>query len=261
MFPHEFYNINNIKVHYKKRGSGDAFILLHGISDSSNFWKPLTTNFLRIFNTTTPDLRGYGESSTDVQLSIELLTEDLNLLLEKLDIKMAHILGFSMGSLVAQNLCLEFPEKVKSLIICSGYCRSTEEISKQFKDLEKTTSNGGVSAFFDEMIRLVYTPEYLSNHQEYYKFKEQAVEMNSKEIIIQSLRSCRNFDVKNRVNEIDVPTLILCGSEDGLVSSENSLILNHNISNSRLHTFPNTGHNIFLPSNMSKIASEIENFI
>ncbi len=256
-----FININNLNVHYKKSGSGDAFILLHGISDSSNFWKPLTTNFLRNFETTAPDLRGHGESSREVQLSIELLTEDLNLLIEKLDIKMAHILGFSMGSLIAQNLCLEFSEKVKSLIICSGYCRSTEVISKKFKCLEKLTSKGGVSAFFDEMIQLVYTPEHLLKHPEYYKFKEQAVEMNSKEIIIQSLRSCRNFDVKNKISEIDVPTLILCGSEDGLISSKNSQILNHNISDSRLCMFPNTGHNIFLPSNLSKIVFEIENFI
>jgi len=121
--------------------------------------------------------------------------------------------------------------------------------------------DGGVGAFFDEMIKQVYTPGYLLKHPEFYKFKEQTVAMNTEEVLIQSLRLCRNFNVENRLSKIEVPTLILCGSDDCFVSLKNSQDLNHKISNSRIFKLFNTGHNIFLPGNMFKISFEIEKFI
>lgn len=166
-----------------------------------------------------------------------------------------------MGSLIAQNFCIKFPDKVNSLILCSGYCSCSDELHDIFMELEKITSQRGVSGFFDRMIKLVYTPEYLLKHQEYYKFKKQSLEMNTKEAIIQSIRLCRNFDIKKDLSQIEVPSLLLRRCQDSLIPLTDFNELNQNIKNSRRVMLQNTGHNIFLKENISRISFEIEHFL
>lgn len=254
-----FININNTQIHYSTQGSGIPTLFLHGLSDSSQFFKPLTDNLTDI-KAIQPDLRGHGKSTKDIDISMKLLTEDITHLLEELEVKQVNILGFSMGSLVAQNLALEFPELVRSLIICSGYSKCNHELSETFRNLDELTEKGGIPAFFDEMIKLVYTKDYLLKHGELYKFREAAVQMNSKAAILKCLRICRNFDVESELSDIKVPSLIMYGSEDLLVPPENSQKIHGGIKNSELLSFP-MGHNFFLPENIRKIAMEIQRFL
>lgn len=254
-----FINSHNAKIYFIHHGSGEPNIFLHGLSDSSQFFSILNKD-LNGFNVIEPDLRGHGESNHDVEISMELLTEDLRNLLDELEVKKANILGFSLGSLIAQNFALEFPERVKSLIICSGYSKCNHELSETFKNLEELTEKGGISSFFDEMIKLVYTKDYLLKHGELYKFREATVQMNSKASILKCLRICRNFNVESELSEIKVPSLIMYGSKDLLVPPENSQVIHGGIKNSELLSFP-MGHNFFLPENIRKIAMEIQRFL
>jgi pimeloyl-ACP methyl ester carboxylesterase len=253
-----FINSHNAQIYYNAHGKGDPTIFLHGLSDSSQFFTPLNKDITGI-KSIQPDLRGHGESDHDVDISMELLTEDLSNLLNELDIKMVNILGFSLGSLVAQNFALEFPEHVKSLIICSGYSKCSPKLSETFKKLEELTRHGEIPTFFDEMIKLVYTQDYLLKHPEIYEFKDIAVRTNSKNAVLKSLEVCRNFDVESKLSEIDVPTFIMYGSEDILVSPEHSQDMHGKITNSRIFSFP-TGHNFFLQENIKKIVMEIQRF-
>ncbi|ADZ10228.1 alpha/beta hydrolase fold protein [Methanobacterium lacus] len=254
-----YINSHYAQIYYNTHGKGDPTIFLHGLSDSSQFFKPLKNNITGI-KAIQPDLRGHGESDHDVDISMELLTEDLINLLNELHIKRANILGFSLGSLIAQNFALEFPEHVKSLIICSGYSKCGHELSETFKKLEDLTSQGGVPAFFDEMIKLVYTKDYLLKHREIYGFKDMAVQTNSKAAVLKSLSICRTFDVESRLSEINVPTLIMYGSEDILVPPESSQKMHCKLTHSRILSFP-MGHNFFLQENIKKIAVEIQKFL
>jgi len=254
-----FINSHNAQIYYNTPGKGYPTIFLHGLSDSSLFFTPLNKELTGI-KAIQPDLRGHGESDKDVVISMELLMEDILHLLDKLDVKQANILGFSMGSLIAQNLALEYPERVKSLILCSGFSSCNHELSQTFRKLEELTYKGGIPAFFDEMVKLVYTEDYLLSHDEIYKFREAAVEMNSRAAILKCLDICRNFDVETELAEIDVPSLIMYGSEDLLVAPEHSQKMHGSMKNSELLSFP-TGHNFFLPENIKKIAMEIQKFL
>jgi 3-oxoadipate enol-lactonase len=254
-----FINSHNAQIYYNTHGKGDPTIFLHGLSDSSQFFTQLNKDITGI-KAIQPDLRGHGESDHDVEISMELLTEDLRNLLNELDIKGVNIVGFSLGSLIAQDFALEFPENVKSLIICSGFSKCSPELSETFKKLEKLTNHGGIPAFFDEMIKLVYTKDYLLKHPEIYEFKDIAVQMNAKTAVLKSLEVCRNFNVESKLSEINVPTFIMYGSEDILVPPEHSQKMYGKITDSRILSFP-SGHNFFLQENIKKIGMEIQRFI
>jgi 3-oxoadipate enol-lactonase len=256
-----YIKLNNINVYYKKEGIGIPLIFLHGLSDSSDFWTPLINHFSDEYQILIPDLRGHGSSSKDVDINIKLLTQDLNEFVDALGIQRFHLIGFSLGALIALNYSLEFSDKIKSITLCSGYCKATTEVNANFKYVERLTERGGMGAFFDEMIKRIYTLEFLSRHVEYFNYRKTAIEMNSKQAIIQSLKVCEKFDVKNRLAEIEFPSLILCGTDDYLISSDCSVDLNDNIKDSTLIQFNGVGHNIFLPEQLSKIISEIKSFI
>lgn len=254
-----FINIHSAQIYYTLHGSGEPTIFLHGLSDSSIFFTPLTHN-LKGFYAIQPDLRGHGKSFRNTEISMELLTEDVRNLLDALEVRKANIMGFSMGSLIAQNFSLEFPEMVKSLIICSGYSKCNYELSERFRKLEELTSQGGIPAFFDEMIKLVYTKDYLTKHPEIFQYKEAAVQMNSRTVIKKCLQICRNFDVESKLSGMNVPSLIMYGSEDNLIPPEHFHDLHDILPDSEILSFP-TGHNFFLPENIKKIAVEIERFL
>ena len=178
---------NNLKIHYLDEGKGEPLILLHGLSDSSNFWKPLINEFSKEYHLIVPDLRGHGISSKNVRISMKLFTQDLYNLVDKLDIQDAHIFGFSLGALIAQNFSLEYPQNVKSLVLLSAFSHCKPQLQDTFKKLEKITFNEGISGFFDMMIKLVYTPEFILDHDEIYTYKETAIKMNSTYALLQSL--------------------------------------------------------------------------
>ena len=205
---------NNLKIHYLDEGTGVPLILLHGLSDSSDFWKPLINELSKEYRVIVPDLRGHGSSSKNVNISMELFTRDLYNLFDNLKIKNAHILGFSLGALIAENFSIEYSQFVNSMVLFSAFSRCKPQLTKIFQKLKKITLDKGMAGFFDEMIELVYTPKFIWKTDEVYKYKKTAVKMNSANVIVQSLNVCIDFNIKNRVSEIKARTLIFSGSED-----------------------------------------------
>ena len=252
---------NNLKIHYLDEGAGVPLILLHGLSDSSDFWKPLINELSKEYRVIAPDLRGHGSSSKNVSISLELFTQDLYNLFDNLKLKNAHIFGFSLGALIAENFSLKYSQYVNSMVLFSSFSQCKPQLTKIFQKLRKITLDEGIAGFFDEMIELVYTPEFISDHDEVYKYKKTAIEMNSADVIVQSLNVCIDFNIKNRVSEIKARTLIFSGSEDILTPPIYSEELLQDIFHSQLHSLCNVGHNVMVPENFREIIGEINKFL
>lgn len=253
--------INGVNIHCRDIGSGFPIILLHGLSDSSNFWDPLINSLSTHYRTVAPDLRGHGGSDKTSRITMELFTSDLEKLMEELEIQDTIIIGFSLGALISLNFALKHPKKVRSLILLSGYCYNSPELVNRFQNLQEVTKDKGVGGFFDEMIQLVYPEEFKFDEEILSESKEIALNMNNEESLICSLEVCKNFDVKDRLIEINVPTLIFCGNEDILVEPKNSEELGNGIKNSKLIKLDGAGHNIMVPEKTDGIILEILNFI
>ncbi len=250
-----------LKIHYLDDGDGSVIVFLHGLSDSADFWKPLINEFSDGFRTIAMDLRGHGGSSETGKISIDSFTDDLNGLLISLDIKHAHIFGFSLGSLVALNFTLKYPQAVDSLVLFSSFSHCTPKMAETFQKLKNNILKGDVSSFFDEMVKLVYTPEFLKMHREIYGYKQLAVKMNSSKVLVESLDVCTNFNIKNKIYQIKVPTLIFSGCEDNFVPPSQSEELKNQILDSKIIFLDNVGHNMILTETMPKIVWEIKEFL
>ena len=125
-------NLGNIEIYYEIHGQGDPLLLLHGLGSSSRDWEFQIPDFSSHFKTIAIDLRGHGRSGKPAgPYSMEMFAADTAGFLRSLDLSSAHILGVSLGGMVAFQLALDYPDLIRSLVIVNSV---PELIAKNFND-------------------------------------------------------------------------------------------------------------------------------
>lgn len=109
------YEAPETSLYYELSGSGDPVVFIHGFSLDHRMWRPQVEHLSGKYRTLTYDVRGFGRSSLPVGPYNH--AADLDLLLTRLGISSAHIVGLSMGGRIAVNFALEYPESVRSLAL------------------------------------------------------------------------------------------------------------------------------------------------
>lgn len=114
-----FRDVNGIRIRYETWGVGTAhLVLLHGLGSSADDWFLQLPAFAPHYLCVAVDLRGHGLSEKPVgRYDVRLFASDVAALLSDLDLAPAHILGLSLGGMVAQQLALAFPQIVRSLVL------------------------------------------------------------------------------------------------------------------------------------------------
>ena len=114
----EFAEVNGINLCYDIYGNGYPVILLHGFSDRKEHWRAQVGDLSKHFKIIRLDNRGAGKSDRpDGEYSMEVYASDVAGLMECLEIKKAHIIGHSMGGMIAQNFAILYPNRLNKLIL------------------------------------------------------------------------------------------------------------------------------------------------
>jgi len=139
----ENIKIDDITMKYNKVGTGEPIILISGWGNPLDYWPPdLIQKLSKNYTVITFDNRGIGNSTSGSKsFTIKQFAQDTYSLMNKLNITKAHVLGYSMGGMIAQELVLAHPEKVNKLIIQSSHCGQniTPASSEIMKILTSTT--------------------------------------------------------------------------------------------------------------------------
>src|SRR5215831_14693130 len=110
--------INGVELAYELRGAGDPIVMIHGAQGDQSMFNGMANDFASSHRVLTFDQRGSGLSAKpDMPYSIAMLADDTAALMDHLTIARAHIIGVSMGGMIAQELALRHPAKVRSLIL------------------------------------------------------------------------------------------------------------------------------------------------
>jgi pimeloyl-ACP methyl ester carboxylesterase len=245
--------VNGIKVYYEIHGEGDPLVLIMGLRRNVEWWYFQIPALAEHFRVLAFDNRGAGRSDKpEMDYSIPLFAEDTEALMEALDIEEAHVLGISMGGYIAQELAINYPDKVMSLILGCTSCGGERAVLMSQERMEKYTAIEGL------------TPEEILRKDMDIYFSERFIEDNPDEIeefIKISLRyyqpahaferqftACLKHDTADRLHLISVPTLIMTGDDDPLVPPENSRILKELMPGAELVLFPGCRHCFFMES-------------
>jgi len=245
--------VNGIKVYYEIHGKGDPLILIMGLRRNAEWWYCQIPVLSEHFKVIAFDNRGAGRSDKPrMDYSIRLFADDTAALLEALGIKKAHVLGISMGGYIAQELAINYPDKVRSLILGCTSCggeravRMSPERMKEFEAVEGLTPEEILRKNMD----IYFSDEFIQEHPEKV---EEFMEISLRypqppEFFERQFAACLKHDTVNRLHLIPVPILIMAGEDDPLVPSENSRILKDLIPGAELYLFPGCRHCFFIES-------------
>jgi pimeloyl-ACP methyl ester carboxylesterase len=138
--PLEKVRVGDIDIAYKRFGNGEPILLVSGASVGIDSWDPSTLTSLSSNHTVIVfDSRGVGNTTTGSKpYIIEQLANDTTGLLDALGIRKADVLGLSLGSFIAQQLTITYPEKVNRLVLVASSCGGEDSVPKppQFAQLQ-----------------------------------------------------------------------------------------------------------------------------
>ncbi|GAC1325382.1 MAG: alpha/beta fold hydrolase [Thermoleophilaceae bacterium] len=236
------------RLYYERQGAGEPLLFITGFTISSAVFEPVVPLYRNAFECITYDNRGSGRSDAALRpISIPELAHDAVRLLDALEIESAHVYGLSMGGMIAQELALRFPDRVRGLVLgCStpGGPLAARPALRELRALGAAAAGAlrepgrpWLSAMlFSEEFRREQPQEVrtLLRHFE----RHRALPHSAAAHLLASIY----HDTVSRLDQIQAPTLVLHGERDAMSPLANARMLAERIPDAELAIIPGAGH-------------------
>jgi pimeloyl-ACP methyl ester carboxylesterase len=246
--PSKKVHVGDIDIAYKTFGKGDPILLINGYSQAVDNWDPTLLEILALNHTVIIfDNRGIGNTTSGEKgFSIVQFANDTAGLLEALNIKKADVLAWSLGGRIAQELTLNYPDRVGKLILYAIGCGGKESVP-QSQDVRNEFVNGTGTAE-DRIARLVplfFPQEWRNENPNYLKDLTKTTETISNKTLDQQIEAIFNWTgVCSKLKNITQPTLVIVGTDDVIASPVNSLLITERIPGAWLVQIKGGGHGL-----------------
>ena len=239
--------VQGIDLYYEVHGAGYPLVLIRGFGSNLDHWYCQTPAFSSRYRVVTFDNRGIGRSEKpDVPYTISMMAGDTAGLMDAIGVSKAHILGISMGGMIAQEIALRYPQRVHGLVLACTHCggdravRPSEEIARVFGEYiftgsQEAAQNTPKCLFTERILR--EAPDVVKRYQEVSRRFPPAPD-----VMIRQWEAIQGHDTWGNLPRVQAPTLVLSGSDDVLVPPENSRILADRIPNAQLQVIEGGGH-------------------
>jgi len=248
-----FAQTHGICIYYEVHGDyGSPLIMIHGYNASSIDWyAPHIEQLSSEHRVIVFDNRGVGQTDKPREAyNMTQFAADTIGVLDALAIDKAHVLGESMGGMIAQHVALDFPDRVLGLVL-GGTSTAGPGNPKMIPPSNETMqiltrpSTGDVLEDHRASWPILFTASYINAYRELLEQRlraKLAYSNNPSYALKAQMDAIGQHDTFDRLHDIACPTLIQTGLEDVLVPPENSRVLAEHIPNARLIEYPNVGH-------------------
>ena len=238
--------VGDVDLHYRFvdctepwRAGRAPVVLLHGLGGDWRTWLyqvPVLCDKAAVINV---DLRGHGDSSApDHDWSIGDMARDVVRLLRNLGAERAHLIGLSLGGMIALQFALDYPYATSSLVLADTMAGPGPH-SGDWKAAIKFIEENPMKAIARERITAAFSDSVDPVMRDYFIDR---VSSNDKDAYVRTARALGDFSVADRLGEIAVPALVVVGDQDRVTPPEMSRELASGISGARLATVPGAGH-------------------
>ncbi|MGB3120132.1 MAG: alpha/beta fold hydrolase [Verrucomicrobiales bacterium] len=240
---------NGIKMYYDERGSGDPVLLIMGITAPGGVWEAHANDWSEHFRCIFGDNRGVGLSDKpEGPYTSAMMADDYAGLLDALGIASARVVGVSMGSIIAQQLALRHPSKVRSTVLMCPWARCDRYAKSVFKHMADCKARLTPSEFMEWIQLLIFTKPFWDNDEAYAGLvdgRAQAyVDANPQPLhaLEAQAAACTGHDVLAELGKITCPTLVIGGKDDIFTPAWMGREVAAAIPGAELHHYDNAGH-------------------
>ena len=236
------------KIYWEEHGAGDPLLLIMGLGATLEWWNRLIPILAPRYRTIVYDNRGVGRSDVPPgPYSIPVMADDAAAVLDAARIASAHVFGASMGGMIAQELALNHPARVRSLILGCTACGGRQSVPA---GKEVAAALGARSTMTREEAMWVMAPYIFDASTPRERVAEDiAVRLAatvSNDGYFAQLQGIRAWSgTHDRLAGITMPTLVIHGETDQLVPAENGRIIARAIPHARLVMIPHASHIFF----------------
>ena len=251
--------VGSVELYYEEHGTGDPLLLIMGLAADSQAWMFQIPDFAKNYRVIAFDNRGVGRSSKPAgPYTIHEMADDTVGLLDELKIEKAHVVGVSMGGMIAQELVLRNPERVRALVLACTYPEPDADIERartftveQFGG--SVDASGGIHVDLKALNPMMFLQQLLPN-----VFNQSFIEKElpklmqvfsgalqygfSMEAILGQVGAVMTHKATDRLHRIASPTLVITGDADRLVPPASSDVLAREIPNAKLVKIPGGSH-------------------
>ena len=256
--------VNGINIAYTEKGRGHALVLIMGLGANKESWLMNIPTLSKYYRVIAFDSRGVGATDRSGEFyTMGSMAEDTVGLLDALDIERAHIVGVSLGSMIAQEVAINFPQRVNKLILAATTPGMSDAANKDMWDKKNAEMrrNTGLGEDFNERImsdsdsfdivkimvritanafnRIVFKiPMVLGARYYFNKVGPSGV--------LDQLRAVSKHNTIDRLDQIKAPTLVMAGTDDKIVPIEFSRIVAGHIPGAKFVEFKRGSHSFFM---------------
>jgi len=262
------FNYGEINIYYEKKGKGTPLLLLGGWGQTIGSWTFVKNYFKRKMMVLLLDSRGNGKSSKpNYPYTMDMFVDETMALLNFLELKeKVHLIGTSMGGMIAQNFVLKYPV-VKSLVLISTSAYLGEEFDVLFEEYRKIKTELAPEIGFKRMLELTVSKQFIERLNEDRLLHDALFEelyikntMSWQDYVNQGA-AIRKHDTRELLKDIKLPTLILHGTKDNEIPFNHGKLMHEKIPNSKFVPLEGLGHGGPLITEVEKVNNLIWNFI
>jgi 3-oxoadipate enol-lactonase len=235
-----FVDRKDAQIWWEAEGSGPPVLLIPGLGSSSDIWYRLLPLLTARYRALRLDNRGTGRTGVPPgPYPVELMADDAAAVLDAAGETSAHVIGASLGGLIAQELTLARPDKVRSLVLACTNPGGPEAVHTE--DRQQLVS-GGEPPPPEVMIPLAYapaTPRERIDEDIKMRMRHPTTPEGRQNQVAGILAYAGSY---RRLGQIDVPTLIIHGTADRLADPRNAQVLARGIPHARLELLEGAGH-------------------
>ncbi|HKE55542.1 MAG TPA: alpha/beta fold hydrolase [Pyrinomonadaceae bacterium] len=256
-----FINNQDAKIYWDEQGTGEPLLLIMGLGYPSVMWFRTRPLLAQNYRTIALDNRGVGRSDTPPgPYPISLMAADAAAVLDAAGVESAHVYGVSMGGMIAQEFTLQYPNRVRSLILGCTAPGGPHAVRAEADVIAFLMQRqAGKEEALEAAVPFIYDP----NTPRHLIDEDIAMRRNwlpKQEAYIAQLQGILAWEAYSRLDQIRVPTLVIHGETDRLIPCANSKLIAERIPGARLQLLPNAGH-IYTTDQMELAQHALQEFL
>ncbi len=246
--------IRDIEMYYEvhgptslPEGQAEPLLLIMGLGANATSWEMQIPDFSREYQVIAFDNRGAGRTDKPQSpYTMPQMADDAIGLLDHLEIGAAHVFGMSMGGMIAQELALRHPQRVRALVLGATMAGGPRAVMAGPQLMQHWASTALLprEQAIEQGLSFLYSEEFIAKNRD--RLIKRALDLAHLQPPLDALQrqvmALTRFNTYDRLAEIKARTLIITGSDDRIVPSENSRILAERIPGSELAELEGVGH-------------------
>lgn len=242
-------NVGGVEMYYELSGSGPAVVFISGITQDHVPWQVFQVPAFSAagYQCLVFDNRDVGQTGESPVGSypITQFAQDTVELTEQLGIRSFHVIGYSMGGLIAQELALGFPDRIRTLTLLATFPKIDAYVATLFANLKAAKLKLSREEFLQTIGLRVFTHRFYENPENVQKWMSRALANPYPQTAAAFLRQADavlGHNALNRLHRITAPTHVVVGEEDIFAYSRFSRSLAALIPAAKLTVIPEAGH-------------------